>query len=1134
MKINKISSTKIINNEYFSLFIQLLQQKIIKWKQTPFKFEGSGKINGVEYKNVYKKTIFGTIVRNEIPSKNWSYAFIVWGYSNGEDDFKHLIKIRLNGKTEPFAMWNDIENIQGFFDKVNITLSDTPSSKSDEEKMNQEIESNKSEYLGKDTFYKKRFTKIKDKKWVPLELILLLRRKKSNFSPTVLINPLDSTVTPKETLASSLMGNEEPEEGFDYRNSLEVIKNIEQHLTQELGFVDKSDYNYIPEGANKYNYDFYLNKFKKDIDSEEGLSDNFDIDDIDVSNEEDFEISDSDMGFDDLFKGSSFNPKIKKAQNNNFEGYYSGEIPDYAANMIGTSNVDASQIESSFGKSREAIAMVNEFDSSFLKNIAYIFNFAQGSAYGVYIPQLDEAIKTKALHKELENRGYTIKEENGMLVAYHDKKAPEEIQQEIDSIYNPLKAKGGHVISLNTSKILNDAKMDVEAVYPLVEAVWTENETWENFSILHLGETIVHEATHAQGYDDEGMPTQQQQRFVEFALNKMNQKLQSDMNNANLGDQFQPIPSMTSTRRASLIKFKNKLIKNAQSFIPQHLLNKPVGSDLEGRYKGMNDRVNPNWGLVDQYNSTAPIETKLGRGFMAPLPDGLSQEHDHIDLQLRKYNAEDEVNDPSFSIERLLTEFHGDEDSYELVETLLERKRPKPLMIPISKKEASSNNRMIKEAYQGRGLFGWYNNLEISDGSTIPGLGDRVMAWDDRDESFAKEEDWIRSQPRYNPKDYTVKGFRYEWVEIRFKPTLWEDTVSQNIGNISPARRFASNEDPDAQDKKELNEILTVISMAKSQIKQGKIKGTRFLISEEILPYIKKLFEEFPGTFFEIDCFSSKIKNQRNVYSLWVVNDEVSERNVQEAEDFMQGKDEEGYASAEYILERNYSEDVHKVIDEGIKICKNHNIDIQVVGESARKVIQDNYNLENLDFCGTIEETTKFAHILAEQLGVSKINYVNKNQIISYFYNGVRLDFNVGFYPDKLISKKRLAHFSNVHKDLINRDFKLNMVGYSLYNGKINNPFKVNLDSNTLEMLFEPRKLFSLNPNLILRILSLVLEDGYVLEKNIEDEIKSRGEIYLKKCSFEKINYYRERLEFCGINKLNKCLENLNLNSLAM
>jgi len=1112
MKIRKTSETKILNQHILNLFLKLLKSNLIEWKQTPFMLVGNGSIGSEHFDFLFKKNIYGIVDKQGAANKDWSYAFEVYsGKKEKEDKTTSSIRLRLKDNKKPLAVWTELENVHRFFELLKINLTDSVEDVFDKEALAKQIDEAEEVFNDKKTWYKKRLTKRKTSDSPPLELFVLLRMKNNKeflFSPTVFMRKINSEISGRETLASDLLGEED--KGVSFKLALTKIKKLEEHLKENMGFLEDSSPLSIPKEANMYNYDFDLNMFKKDINQ------NFLEEDMDFSIDE---VEDDDFNIDDYVNSSS--RKLVKAQAENFEGYFTGDIPDYAANLVGSSSVDASQVESAFGRASEAINLVNQFDSSFLRNIAYIFNFAQGGAYGVYIPKLDEAIKTKALKNELESKGYRVEDEGGSFVAYHDDKEQDEVQREIDSIYQPLKSQGGHVISVNTSKILDDARQDAQNVFPLVEQVWTEQEVWENFAILHLGETIVHEATHAKGYDDEGRPTEEQKRFVNFALDKMNQKLQSDMNAKNLGDQFEPLPPMTSSRMA---KNYSKIIKQASAYIPQDMLNQPVGSDISGRYRGINDRQNPAWGALDHLNSNEPIEKRLGRDFMVPLPSDLSQEHDHIDLQLRKYEEGTEENDPSHSLERLLTEFHDSEDSYELIEELLERGRPTPLLLPISKKEAISK-RTIKTASLKKEatLFGWYNNLEISDGSTIPGLGDRVMAWDDRDESFTREEDWIRSQPRYNPRGYTEKGFWYKWVEPRFKPTLWEDTVTQNLGGIHPARRFAST------DKDELTKIIAILAQAKKDIENKKIKGTRFIVSEDIFPYVEKLCNDKPSVFFEIDCFANKIPNHESVVSLWIVDEEVSEEEVQIAEDFMQGKNEEGYVCAENILRRNYEEDVHEIIDKGIQICRIHNLDVSVVGESARKLKQDDFNLECIDFGGTIEETLKFASLLSGKLGVPSISYKHNNQIACFFYKGVNLAFNIGFYPEVILTKKRMAHFSNIHKDLFNRDFKLNMVAYSLLTGELNNPLGVNVNSNILETLFDPSKVLNKNPHIMLRALTFSLEEGFVIGDKLAKEIRRRGQVYLQKCNKDTLEYYRERMKFCGINKMQQLLDSMNL-----
>jgi len=71
----------------------------------------------------------------------------------------------------------------------------------------------------------------------------------------------------------------------------------------------------------------------------------------------------------------NFNEKITIAQN--YEGYFSGEVPSNAASLLGTTQVEASQIYSSFGRANESVQLVGKFAPDFLRSIAFIFNFSK-------------------------------------------------------------------------------------------------------------------------------------------------------------------------------------------------------------------------------------------------------------------------------------------------------------------------------------------------------------------------------------------------------------------------------------------------------------------------------------------------------------------------------------------------------------------------------------------------------------------------------------------------------------------------------------------------------------------------------------------------------------------------------------
>ncbi|GAG97306.1 unnamed protein product, partial [marine sediment metagenome] len=214
------------------------------------------------------------------------------------------------------------------------------------------------------------------------------------------------------------------------------------------GFVGEGESGYIPKGANPSNWNFLYNTPIKDTNKKTEQPPQ-----VDVPHDED----DDD---EDLLSLLSFNyKKYKTAQD--FEGYFNGDIPDTAADILGTTSVEASQIKSMFGRANEAIDLVNKFDSSLLGNISFIFNFAKSGAYGVYLSALDRAIKTKALQKKLEQIGYSVDTTDQGLTAYPKdggNKPTGEIQADIDSIYKDLESKGGTAFGINMNAVLDASK----------------------------------------------------------------------------------------------------------------------------------------------------------------------------------------------------------------------------------------------------------------------------------------------------------------------------------------------------------------------------------------------------------------------------------------------------------------------------------------------------------------------------------------------------------------------------------------------------------------------------------------------------------------------------------------------------
>ena len=835
------------------------------------------------------------------------------------------------------------------------------------------------------------------------------------------------------------------------------------------GFVDDSSPQRIPQGANQETWDFELGTWKQ---APEQMQQN-------ISLEEDGD----DMGIEGgelLTLGST-----KVAQD--FGGYFTGDVPDYAAGMLGSSSVDSSQINSMFGKAGEAINLVNQFDSSLLSNISFIFNFSKSGAYGVYLSELDRAIKTKALQKKLESEGYRVEpDDTGFLRAYptQEDKDPQEIQNDIERLYGDLEEQGGTAFGINMNAVLNASKQDA------MQSGSTSPDIWEWMALLHLGGTIVHEAVHAKGHHDEGPSENAEDRFINWALPKINEEYKNSLEAQGRGDEYTPLTVGTEKRMAN----NKQWYKTAQMsyYVPQAFIGDATGSDLSGRHalKLPYESGRAPWGMMMQQDQSIPIEKRLGRQYMSPLPRGLSQEHDSYEEQLRKYTEGDQVLDPNATLEELLSEGYEEDRGYGTMESLLDEMRVKPLIVPLNK-DASASNKIQKKAT----LFGWMNNLEISDGSTIPGLSDRVMAWDDRDESFSEEEDWIKQQPRYNPT-YDVRGFYYRYIEPRFRPQLWDQMVS-NLPGVHPAKRFANKLDSDVAG------VFKILGLIKSKLKKKNIKATRILLTEDIIPYLEKVFDgECKVELFDIDT----MPDGEELFAAWISDSDISFKDIEKAEMFISGYSEDGEEEAEKLLglHEQKSKNIKHIMNILKDICKEYGVkDFYAVGGYPRDLVLGTSlsSIEDLDFsCSWPNQAVKIGGILAEKLGVQNVQIFHRTMTLSFSYKGIKLDFKGNFNPIEVRGGLRDQGIPTtpLNMDVYNRDFTMNMMIYNVLTGKIHDVTglaKKDIDRKDIKTFFDPDYVCKQNPIIILRALKFHIRYGFDIDPVLEIAMKKNANL---------------------------------------
>jgi hypothetical protein len=782
-----------------------------------------------------------------------------------------------------------------------------------------------------------------------------------------------------------------------------------------------------------------------------------------------------------------------------YGGYYSGEAPNYQGSYIGSPSVDISNVSSQFGDAQKSVDLVNKFDSGLLKNIVYMFNFAKSGVYGVYVPALDRAVKTKELEKRLRTMGYDIVEEDGMLRAYPTKeeKDQETIQREIQQVYDDLENKGGSVLGLNVSDTRREMEGSFNNIKDGVDPSM-HNDLRNDLMIAHMAATMAHEATHAHGAEDEGGPTQVETALLNWAISEIAQKYQ--------------IQGELSLKRGG----SDNWYKEAQSHFP---LYPPAGSDLDGRHGGWDGNLQgqPDFGMMAQQYQNRAIEEMLGRQFQSPLPYDLSPEHDPYELQLRKYTREDWSLDPQLIFEELLRDSHTNDGSeYKTMEELLEDTRPKPLMMPI--KQAS---RMTKEAT----VFGWYNNLEISDGSTIPGMGDRVMAWDDRDESFADYEGWIKSQPRYNPT-YDVKGFYYRWIEPRFKPESWI-SYTRDYSNTHPAKRFASSND--------LGFIVDTLRKIRTKILNDKLKATRFICSEDMLPVVGKSMD---GCDIDIDIFVLGEMDGEEVYSCWIHRG-VGSDNIEKTERCIQNNDEHLRDVMEKVVgtRSTLADSVSEIMDVAKDIAKNYEInDVYAIGSYAREISlgDSSPEVEELEFTSNAPtDSYKFGYMIAEKLGV--VPEIDRNKkCLCFNYRGVQVYFNGGKRigsVEKWMSKADIDSSSNIMHDVCNKDFTLNAKAYNPASGVVTSLFSD--DDDCVKTVLKADDIVSFNPFIILRAIYLSARHNLPIDDKLEGAIKKYAPLLVEKYPVEMLQFAKVRIEELGKEEAQELFKKYELDTIV-
>jgi len=776
-----------------------------------------------------------------------------------------------------------------------------------------------------------------------------------SYQVSALINPASKPLNvnkvkshpPKDTAKDGMS---------DFQGLIRTFKN--------MGFTDDI---FVPEGVSDENWDFELGVSKQDAQS---IRDSFNAKKLDYK----YNDAKTDLGeFDDLsgygdfsIKGSFKDRFTKVSQMNaSISDYYQGPMPDASQldSYVGTPNVDASQIRGIFGGVDEAISLVNQFDSSMLVDVAFIYNFSGGGAYGVYMSALDEEIKNAKLKNILKQNGYQVEDQsNGGFYATHPDKTKEQIDGDIASYRQKISSSGATTFGIDMNKVVGAAKADAS------DANITDPNDQRLLGILHLGATMVHEAIHSKGSSTEGPSEQGEAKFMAWAMPIINEQRRKSYESQNKLDDYSPLIVDHSQRRmASTTNWIERaeaegVIKTAQ-YGAQFLHNQNFTSHMGPAQ----------WAASFWNYGAGAIESMLDQA--RPYQKNISKIS--FEGQLRAQNKNKWVSDIDTGdiLEELLESRRDPLVAYKTIENLMEDGREKPLMLPVVSKKSLHR----KASYdKGKEAFGYMSNLDLP-------MEDRVQEFDYNDEETTWfDRKFIANQVRYNPEYGNVMskedGIYMWWVDMNGGPTLINDPSEEHSSlKTSPWPRVASCNHT-------LQMLSSFLELAMQNIANNRIKGTRLICPCKYVPIIEKMLdaEDAISVFDFTDVDSSKV---------WIVDKNVSQELVELAESYLCGEseDDDSYQAFEAItsISRVRDEGVSKMISTVQSAVREAGISKMLILGDFPLAIQTGEkwdSVRTIDFCAEDPDAClKIGEIVCREIGAVCEDSDDREMIVAHW-----------------------------------------------------------------------------------------------------------------------------------------------------
>jgi hypothetical protein len=814
---------------------------------------------------------------------------------------------------------------------------------------------------------------------------------------------------------------------------------------QSIGFTEEV---FIPEGANTSNWDFELGVSMEDSKKiQDSVRKSFQEAERNIPK---LDLSD----YDDLTANSSGNWLERSGQmNSSISQYYQGTLPDpdQLDSYVGSTGVEASQIRSIFGGVDESISLVNQFDSSLLRDVAFIYNFSGAGAYGVYMSALDEAIKNSKIKSMLEMDGYQIQDmPNGSFYATHNQKNQDKIEKQIKDYQTKAGQSGATTFGINMNKVIGAAKADA------ADAGITDQNDQRLLGILHLGATMVHEAIHSKGAQSEGPSEQGEAKFMSWAMPIINEQRRKSYESQNRLQEYTPLIIDGENRRAAsasnwMERAEGEGVVKTAQYGAQFLHNQTFVSHFGPAP----------WSSAFWNHGTGPIESMLDQA--RPSPQQASNLS--FEAHLRNQNKDKWISsvDTGAIMEELLEPNREPLVAYKSTEKLIEDIREKPLMLSVPTKKSIKR----KASYdQGKEAFGYMSNLDIP-------MEDRIQKWDNNDEeSTWFDRKFIANQPRYQPEYGNPMskedGIYMWWVEPNGGPTLLDDPSEEHRGlKTSPWPKIAS-------ENKSQKMLLGWMETALNDIRSGKIQGTRLICPVKYVSFIEKFFDNEKAVAFY--TFSDETKS-----NVWVVDQNVSQDSVELAESYVSGDTEDDNARQVFdeitSIPAIRDEAISKMIENISSASRQSGKVMYILGDFplAVQAKQPWGNIRTMDFCAEDPDACiKIGEILCEKLGVI-CDPINEDSPIISHWKCMTFRFMRKSLTDEVNS--RLLTPLMLAFDVVNEKI-VDVSGEAL----------PDVEAKVVRTVLPPKEAVALNPLIIVDAIFLASRFEFSIDSELADE----------------------------------------------